>query len=57
VLLEKHRAAIEHVLSRYPPERKRSAVLPILALAQQEYGYCSPEAMKEVAGILDLEPT
>jgi NADH-quinone oxidoreductase subunit E len=57
VLLEKHRATIEQILDRYPPERKRSAVLPILTIAQEEYGYCSSEAIKEVAGILDLEPT
>ena len=57
MLLEKRRATIEHILSRYPPERKRSAVLPILYLAQQEYGYCSPEAINEVAGLLDLDPS
>ncbi len=57
VLLEKRRAAIEHILGRYPPERKRSAVLPILYIAQQEYGYCSPEAIHEVASILDLDPS
>ncbi len=57
VLLEKHRATIEQILSQYPPERKRSAVLPILYIAQSEYGYCTTEAIKEVAGILDLDPT
>jgi len=57
VLLEKRRIEIDSILSRYPPERKRSAVLPLLYLAQQEYGYCPPEAIKEVAGIIGLEPT
>jgi len=57
VLLEKHRATIEQILSQYPPERKRSAVLPILYIAQSEYGYCSPEAINAVAGILDLDPS
>ena len=57
MLLEKHRTEIDHILSKYPPERKRSAVLPLLYLAQQEYGYCPPDAIKEVAGIIGLEPT
>jgi NADH-quinone oxidoreductase subunit E len=57
LLREKYQTDIDAILAQYPPERKRSAVLPILYLAQKEYGYCSPEAMKEVAGILDLDPT
>ena len=57
MLLEQHRTEIDSILSKYPPERKRSAVLPLLYLAQQEYGYCPPEAIQEVAGIIGLEPT
>ena len=57
MLLDKHQAEIQSILAKYPPERKRSAVLPILYIAQQEYGYCSPEAIHEVAGILDLDPS
>jgi NADH-quinone oxidoreductase subunit E len=57
VLLEKFRSEIESILSKYPPERKRSAVLPILYLAQKEYGYCTTAAIEEVADILDLDPT
>ena len=36
-------------MAKYPPERKRSAVMPLLYMAQEEYGYCSDEAIKEVA--------
>ncbi len=57
VLLDKHAAEIERILSKYPPERKRSAVLPLLYIAQQEYGYCTPEAIREVAGIAGVSPT
>jgi NADH-quinone oxidoreductase subunit E len=32
-------------------------VLPLLHIAQQEYGYASPEAIADVASILDLDPT
>lgn len=57
MLLEKHKVEIDAILAKYPPERKRSAVIPILHIAQREYGYCSPQAMKEVAGIVGLDPT
>lgn len=57
MLLEKYKSEIDAIFAKYPPERKRSAVLPILYLAQKEYGYCTPEAIKEVAGILNLDPT
>ncbi|MCS6772685.1 MAG: NAD(P)H-dependent oxidoreductase subunit E, partial [Thermoflexales bacterium] len=57
MLREKRAAEIEAVLAKYPPERKRSAIMPLLYMAQEEYGYCSPEAMREVADILGLDPT
>jgi NADH-quinone oxidoreductase subunit E len=34
----------------------RSAVLPALDVAQDELGYLTPEAMAEVAQLLDLDP-
>jgi NADH-quinone oxidoreductase E subunit len=55
VLAEKYAAEIEEILDRYPD--KRSAVLPVMYLAQQEYGYMSKEAMRDVASVLDLDPT
>ena len=56
-LLEKYPAEIEKILSKYPPDRKHSAVLPLLYIAQQEYGYCTPDAIREVAEIAGVEPT
>jgi NADH-quinone oxidoreductase subunit E len=55
VLKEKYAKEIEVLLTRYPD--KRSAVLPLMHLAQEEYGHMSKEAMKDVAGVLDLDPT
>ena len=55
MLAEKYADEIEGILARFPD--KRSAVLPLMHLAQHEYGYTSREAMREVAGILDLDPT
>lgn len=55
MLADKYRDQIDSILARYPS--KRSAVLPLLYLAQREYGYCSEEAIKDVAGLVELEPT
>ena len=56
VLLEKRRDEIDEILSHYP--EKRAALLPLLYLAQDEYGGWLPRAaLEEVAGILDLDPT
>ncbi|MBO9349352.1 NAD(P)H-dependent oxidoreductase subunit E [Chloroflexus sp. MS-CIW-1] len=54
-LLDIHQAEIETILARYAS--KRSAVLPLLYLAQDTYGYLTDEAIREVATILDLPPT
>jgi NADH-quinone oxidoreductase subunit E len=56
-LLEKYSAEIEKILNKYPPDRKRSAVLPLLYIAQKEYGCCTPAAIRDVAGIVGVEPT
>ena len=56
-LLDKYPAEVEKILSKYPPDRKRSAVIPLLYIAQKEYGYCTPEAIRDVAGIVGVEPT
>ncbi len=55
LISETYAAEIEGLLARYPDEK--SAILPLMHLAQQEYGYMSKEAMREVASILDLDPT
>ena len=55
MIAEKHGDQIKAILARYPD--KKSAVLPLMHLAQEAYGYMSPEAMADVAGILDLDPT
>lgn len=55
MIAEKYAPEIKNILARYPT--KKSAVLPLMHLAQNEYGYMSKEAMEEVAAILDLDPT
>ena len=57
MLAEKYREQIEAALAKYPADQKRSAVMPLLYMAQSEYGYITKEAMEEVAAILEIEPT
>ena len=54
MLLEKYQDEIEQIISHYPV--RRSALLPLLNLAQREEGYVSETAMKEIARILRLTP-
>ena len=46
---------IQHEREKFP-EGARSATIPALRLAQEEYGWLPPEAIREVAGALDLTP-
>lgn len=56
MLLKQRREKVEEILSRYPV--KRAAIMPILYEAQEVYdGYLPDEAMREVASILELDPT
>ena len=45
-------ARFKHLVSIYP--RKRSALIPMLLLAQQEQGYVTPQAMEYIALYLEL---
>ena len=54
-LKDKHAKQIEATFAKYPD--KRSAVMPLLHLSQQEYGWVSPEGIGEVAGLCEMDPT
>jgi NADH-quinone oxidoreductase E subunit len=45
---------IEAVAAQYPD--RRSAVMPALRMAQERYGWLSPDALREVGQALDLTP-
>ncbi len=57
MLADKYRDQIDAILARYPAEQKRSAVMPLLYLAQSEYGHLSPEAMGEVGALIGVSAT
>lgn len=54
MLREKYGSQIDEIVNRYPV--RRSALIPLLYLAQQEEGYVSEAAMKEIASLLKLTP-
>lgn len=57
MLAEKYADEIQQILNRYPPEWQRSAVMPLLYLAQREYGHISPQTLAEVGALCGLEAT
>ena len=48
------RTEIEQAMARYPD--RHSAALPALAAAQRLHGWCSPEAIVQVACVMALTP-
>lgn len=58
-LLKKHADEVQVILAKYPSGQagKRSAVMPLLYLAQHEYGYITKEAIREIADICEITLT
>jgi NADH:ubiquinone oxidoreductase subunit E len=48
------RDQIEQAMAKYPD--RRSAAIPALHAAQALYGWCSPEAIEQVAAVMQLTP-
>lgn len=51
-----NRARLEEVAAHYPPERRRSALLPALYLVQKQQGYVSRRAMEHVSQVIGVTP-
>src|SRR6266550_5272557 len=49
-----NQARFDAVVKRYPPDQRRSAVLPALYLVQHQQGYITANAMRYVAGLLGI---
>lgn len=56
-LVEKYPDEIKAIFAKYPEDRKRSAVMPLLYLAQREEGYVTKQAMQEIADLLEIDRT
>lgn len=57
MIAEKYAAEIEIILAKYPLDQKRSAVMPLLYLAQREGGYVTKGDMVEIGKILGITST
>src|SRR5690348_6963051 len=54
---DKKLAEVQQIIQRYPDGKHKSALLPVLHLAQEEFGgWLSVETMDYVAQLLQLEP-
>ena len=49
-------AQLEDICSKYPPERRKSAVLAALYLVQEQQGYLTASALRHVAQFLRITP-
>ncbi len=50
------RAELDDIVSKYPADQRRSAVLAALYLVQDQIGYLTANGMRHVAGILEMTP-
>jgi len=56
MLSKKSLANIDSEVAKYPLERKQSAVMAALRIAQEEKGWLDVETMDFVAGLLEMRP-
>jgi NADH-quinone oxidoreductase subunit E len=56
-LADKYSQEVDKILAKYPPEQKRSAVMPLLYLAQREQGFITKSALEDIAQMLDITST
>ena len=52
---DEFREEIERLMALYPD--RRSATIPALHAAQARYGWCSPEALRQVAAVMQVTPS
>lgn len=54
---EKKLKEVQEIVQRYPEGKQKSALIPVLHLAQEEFGgWLSAETMDYVAAVLNLQP-
>jgi NADH-quinone oxidoreductase E subunit len=51
-----NRTRLEEIAKRYPPEGRKSAILPALYLVQRQLGYISLSSMQHVAEVIGCTP-
>lgn len=54
---EQTMAKVQQIIARYPAGKEKSALLPLLHIAQEEFeGYLSVDVMDYVASVLNIQP-
>ena len=56
-LAEKYPDEIKAILAKYPPDQSRSAVMPLIYLAQRMENYVNRQTMREIAEICGITTT
>lgn len=56
-LADKYPQEVNKIMAKYPPEQKRSAVMPLLYLAQRDQGFITKSALEDIAQMLDITST
>ena len=56
ILSDASRAEIDRELAKYPPERRQSALMAALRIAQDEHNWLSEELIELVAGVIGVPP-
>ena len=49
-------AKIDQAAAKYPPDKRQSAVMAALTIAQDEKGWLAPETIEFVASYLQMAP-
>jgi NADH-quinone oxidoreductase subunit E len=57
MLAEKYPQEVQAILAKYPPDQRRSAVMPLLYLAQREKMHLTRDDMVEVGAIVGMSVT
>lgn len=56
-LADKYADEIQAILAKYPPDQKRSAVMPLLYLAQREKGFVTRQSLEDIGELIEISAT
>ena len=56
-LQEKYGNEIKAILAKYPDDQKRSAVMPLLYMAQREGGFVTRQDLVDIGEVCEITPT
>ena len=56
-LAQQYPEDIQRILAKYPQDQRRSAVMPLLYLAQRQSGYVTKQAVLDIAELAEISAT